>query len=309
MRDLALATVDPSPKPRSAAGGPRPGGHAGHPAGALLHDDRRRPPRLRVERQGATAGQGQHLADPPRPRLGQPGLAALVARRCRARHTLVRYDERGCGLSDWDVDVARTRSTRGCTTSRRSSTRSVSSASHARASPRAARSPSRTPPATPSGSATSSCTVPAPARPGPRVRRARRELAALGELIKTSWGSDQPGFRQVYDATLPARRTAGAVAGVRRAAAPIDLAAERPPAVEGVRVARLRRGGPPTRRADAHPPLRPTTRSGRSRRPRSCTRWSPAAASSPCRAATTSSRPTSRRSPRSSTRSSASSAS
>ena len=28
----------------------------------------------------------------------------------------------------------------------------------------------------------------------------RRELAALSELIKVSWGSDQPGFRQVYDA-------------------------------------------------------------------------------------------------------------
>lgn len=28
----------------------------------------------------------------------------------------------------------------------------------------------------------------------------RRELAALGELIKVSWGGDQPGFRQVYDA-------------------------------------------------------------------------------------------------------------
>jgi pimeloyl-ACP methyl ester carboxylesterase len=28
----------------------------------------------------------------------------------------------------------------------------------------------------------------------------RRELTALGELIKVSWGSDQPGFRQVYDA-------------------------------------------------------------------------------------------------------------
>ncbi|HEX6658419.1 MAG TPA: hypothetical protein VF065_10080, partial [Ilumatobacter sp.] len=26
------------------------------------------------------------------------------------------------------------------------------------------------------------------------------ELAALGELIRVSWGSDQPGFRQVYDA-------------------------------------------------------------------------------------------------------------
>lgn len=28
----------------------------------------------------------------------------------------------------------------------------------------------------------------------------RRELAALGELIRVSWGTDQPRFRQVYDA-------------------------------------------------------------------------------------------------------------
>ncbi|MDH4075358.1 MAG: alpha/beta hydrolase, partial [Acidimicrobiia bacterium] len=28
----------------------------------------------------------------------------------------------------------------------------------------------------------------------------RRELLALAELIRTSWGSAQPGFRQVYDA-------------------------------------------------------------------------------------------------------------
>jgi pimeloyl-ACP methyl ester carboxylesterase len=28
----------------------------------------------------------------------------------------------------------------------------------------------------------------------------RRELRALGELIKVSWGKDEPGFRQVYDA-------------------------------------------------------------------------------------------------------------
>ena len=25
-------------------------------------------------------------------------------------------------------------------------------------------------------------------------------MVALGELIRVSWGSDQPGFRQVYDA-------------------------------------------------------------------------------------------------------------
>jgi len=28
----------------------------------------------------------------------------------------------------------------------------------------------------------------------------KRELRALGELIKVSWGKDEPGFRQVYDA-------------------------------------------------------------------------------------------------------------
>jgi len=28
----------------------------------------------------------------------------------------------------------------------------------------------------------------------------RRSIAALAELIRVSWGSDQPGFRQVYDA-------------------------------------------------------------------------------------------------------------
>src|SRR5205085_133012 len=28
----------------------------------------------------------------------------------------------------------------------------------------------------------------------------RSELAALGQLIRLSWGSDEPGFRQIYDA-------------------------------------------------------------------------------------------------------------
>ena len=37
-------------------------------------------------------------------------------------------------------------------------------------------------------------------RPQRRVNPNRRELTALGELIKVSWGSDQPGFRQIYDA-------------------------------------------------------------------------------------------------------------
>ena len=102
LRDLALGTAGE----RAAAGGRRRPPRlrrARHPAGPLLHDHRRRAARLRRQRQRTAAGQGRQLADPPRLRLGQPGLAALVAGTV-ARHTLVRYDERGCGLSDWDVD-------------------------------------------------------------------------------------------------------------------------------------------------------------------------------------------------------------
>ena len=69
----------------------------------VLHDAGRRAARLRHGRARATAREGRQLAHPPRLRLGEPGLAALVARPV-GRHRLVRYDERGCGLSDWDVD-------------------------------------------------------------------------------------------------------------------------------------------------------------------------------------------------------------
>jgi pimeloyl-ACP methyl ester carboxylesterase len=41
------------------------------------------------------------------------------------------------------------------------------------------------------------CTRSTRARANPSERRS---MAALGELIRVSWGSDQPGFRQVYDA-------------------------------------------------------------------------------------------------------------
>ena len=57
----------------------------------------------------------------------------------------------------------------------------------------------------------------------------RRELAALGELIKVSWGSDQPGFRQVYDAAI--LLPDGPIETWRafdRVAAPIHVAAKTP---------------------------------------------------------------------------------
>ena len=51
---------------------------------------------------GTAAGEGGQLAQPPRLRPGERRLAALADELSR-RFRLVRYDERGCGLSDWDV--------------------------------------------------------------------------------------------------------------------------------------------------------------------------------------------------------------
>ena len=35
--------------------------------------------------------------------MGQPDLVGIGSTACADRHHLIRYDERGCGLSDWDV--------------------------------------------------------------------------------------------------------------------------------------------------------------------------------------------------------------
>ena len=101
----------------------------------------------------------------------------------------------------------------------------------------------------------------------------RRELAALGELISVSWGSDQPGFRQVYDAKFlpdgPLELWRAFDELQRRSTSPRN--AHRLWRAFGA--PRLRRGGAATRRADADPARHATTRCGRSTRPRSCTRW------------------------------------
>src|SRR5947207_12094214 len=54
------------------------------------------------------------------------------------RHTLVRYDERGCGLSDWDVAICRSKP--GSVTWKRSSRPPASIASRCSGSRRARRS-------------------------------------------------------------------------------------------------------------------------------------------------------------------------
>jgi pimeloyl-ACP methyl ester carboxylesterase len=118
-----------------------------------------------------------------------------------AQHTLIRYDERGCGLSDWDVDAA--------SYTLEAWVRDLETVVDALGLERfpllgisqggpiaityAARHPERVSHVIVYGT----CARATWARAGAEQRR---ELAALGELIKVSWGSDQPGFRQVYDA-------------------------------------------------------------------------------------------------------------
>jgi pimeloyl-ACP methyl ester carboxylesterase/DNA-binding SARP family transcriptional activator len=117
------------------------------------------------------------------------------------RHTLVRYDERGCGLSDWEVDDA--------SFSLEAWVHDLETVVDAMGLERfpllgisqggpiaityAARHPERVSHVVVYGT----CARATWARAD---EERRRELVALGELIKTSWGGDQPGFRQVYDA-------------------------------------------------------------------------------------------------------------
>ena len=80
-----------------------------------------------------------------------------------------------------------------------------------------------------------------------------------------------PGVRR----PVPSRRADRAVAGVRRAAASLDIAPQRPSAVAGVRVARLLRGRTAPRRADAHPARHRRSGVGVSPKPRSSTAMVP----------------------------------
>ena len=68
----------------------------------FLSFGRRRADRVRPLRPGTAAGHLDLLAQPPRVRPGKPGLAALHRRSRRGGH-LIRFDERGHGLSDWQV--------------------------------------------------------------------------------------------------------------------------------------------------------------------------------------------------------------
>jgi pimeloyl-ACP methyl ester carboxylesterase/DNA-binding SARP family transcriptional activator len=114
---------------------------------------------------------------------------------------LVRYDERGCGLSDWNVDVSsftldawvRDLETVVDTLGLDRFALLGMSQGGPIALTYAARHPERVSHLVIYGT----CARATWARADETERRA---LVALGELIRTSWGSDRPGFRQVYDA-------------------------------------------------------------------------------------------------------------
>ena len=116
-------------------------------------------------------------------------------------HRLVRYDERGSGLSDWNVppgsftldawlhDLETVADTIGL--------RRFALFGMSQGGPIAVRYAARHPERVSHLIVYGTCARATWAR---ATEQQRRELRALGELIKVSWGSDQPGFRQVYDA-------------------------------------------------------------------------------------------------------------
>ena len=116
------------------------------------------------------------------------------------RHRLVRYDERGCGLSSWDVDdfsldayVRDLESVVDALALERFPLLGISQGGSI-AIAYAARHPDRVSALVLYGTGVRG-----------RRRRARteaelRELDALAELMRVSWGAEEPGFQRVYDA-------------------------------------------------------------------------------------------------------------
>ena len=258
VRDLAL---EPSAASSTEASRPRrrrPAalGRPGDAARPLLYHDRWSAARVRVERRRSTAREGEHLAHPPRLRLGQSGVAALVAgvvapahvgplRRARlwsvrlgCRRRLVHA--RGVG--------ARSRDRR-----RRARARAVPVARHLAGwtDRRHLRRPSSG-----TGQPFDRVRHLCPSDVGEGHRRATPRAGGAGRAHQGVVGERPAGVPSGVRRPVPSRRADRELAGVRRAAAALDIAPQRPSAVAGVRLARLRRGRTAARRADAHPAQR-----------------------------------------------------
>jgi pimeloyl-ACP methyl ester carboxylesterase len=115
------------------------------------------------------------------------------------RHTLVRYDERGCGLSQWGVDdftldawVRDLETVVDTLGLERFPLLGISQGGPV-AIRYAARHPERVTHIVIYGTCARSTWQNATAEE-------RRELSALTELLRMSWGSDKPGFRSVFNA-------------------------------------------------------------------------------------------------------------
>ena len=163
-------------------------------------DLRRRADRLRDERCRPAPREGVDLAHPPRLRLAQPGLASLVGGPVATAHPrpLRRTRIWPVGLGRGRVVVhARRLGPRPGDGRRRPRPGALPPVRHLPgggpiAITYAARHPERVSHVVVYGTCARATWAHA-------LEQRRRELA-LGEPIRVSWGSDQPGFRQVYDA-------------------------------------------------------------------------------------------------------------
>ena len=234
---------------RAAAPGP--------PARQLLPDHGRGAAGVRDQRHGAAAGEGVELADPSRPRLGAARSGGTGGRRCRRTARWSATTSAAAGCPTGTSTPRPSPSTPGCadleTVVDTLGLERFPLLGMSQGGPIAVTYAARHPERVSHLVVYGTCARATWARAAPTTSGG--ELAALGELIKTSWGSDQPGFRQVYDARFLPDGPLETVARVRRAAAPDRPRRETRTGCGGRSGRSTRRGRPRTRRADADPAL------------------------------------------------------